>query len=346
MIAFTTNRMHALTFATAAICVFLAASGCGSGGDNAGDDQVTTVAADPPQSAPPQSDPPMSAPRMLPTGEAESVASDLANENVSNPDADVSNVDTDVESDVESNAPVAEDASEPESIADVIAKTFAAPAGAKPLSDSRVWIDRDRARVYADGYIAMNQGPLEMFACPAGTKEHESIVATLGRASEIHAGLLAVGAQVGTPVSYNPKFVPATGQRIRIWVCYFDQDGEFKVVDARDWIQDIGTNETLKEDWVFAGSFIYEDPTDNRKYYQGDIGDMICVSNFTTATLDIPVLSSAETDRLQYIPNTPQIPKPDTPVRLILEPIPLPSDDQEVPSEPKPPTAEVLQKVS
>lgn len=337
MIAFTTNRMHALTFATAAICVFLATTGCDSGGDNAGDDQVTTVAADPPQS-----DPPQSAPRMLPTGNAENVAPELVNKNVSSPDADASDIDTEVESD----AIVAEDASEPESIADLIAKTFAAPADAKPLSESRVWIDRDRARVYADGYIAMNQGPLEMFACPAGTKEHESIVATLGRASEIHAGLLAIGAQVGTPVNYNPKFVPATGQRIRIWVCYFDQDGEFKVVDARDWIQDIGTRETLKEDWVFAGSFIYEDPTDNRKYYQGDIGDMICVSNFTTATLDIPVLSSAETDRLQYIPNTPQIPKPDTPVRLILEPIPLPSDDQEVSSEPKPPTADVLQKVS
>jgi hypothetical protein len=73
---------------------------------------------------------------------------------------------------------------------------------------------------------------------------------------------------------------------------------------------------------------------------------MICVSNFTTATLDIPVLSSADTDRLQYVPNTPRIPKLDTPVRLILEPIPLPSDDQEDAGEPIPPTPEDLQRAS
>ena len=42
----------------------------------------------------------------------------------------------------------------------------------------------------------MREGPLEMFACPSGTKEHESVVAVLSKSREIHAALLAIGAQV------------------------------------------------------------------------------------------------------------------------------------------------------
>jgi hypothetical protein len=233
---------------------------------------------------------------------------------------------------------------ETESPTQIAARAFAAPDGAKTLSKRNLWVDRDANRVYADGYIAMNDGPLEMFACPSGTKEHESIVATLAKASEIHAGLLAIGAQIGTPVTYDPAFVPATGQRIRVWVCYFDDAGKYQVTDARDWIVKIGTKETLTDDWVFAGSFIWTDPSDNRSYYQGDVGDMICVSNFTTAMMDIPVASSTDTDQLEYSPYTERIPNRGTPVRLILEPIPLLTDTDKNPAEPKPPTADVLKK--
>lgn len=260
----------------------------------------------------------------------ETIVDDSANQSATDPDKEPVNNPIDVD--------------QPETPSAVAAKLFAAPTGAKSLSKRNLWVDPDAGRVYADGYIAMNDGPLEMFACPAGTKEHESIIATLAKASELHAGLLAVDAQVGTPVTYNPSFIPATGQRIRVWVCYFDEEEKYQVTDARQWIVRTGTTQTLKEDWVFAGSYIWTDPVDSRNYYQGDVGDMICVSNFTTAMMDIPVVSSADTDQLEYSPNTSQIPKRGTPVRLILEPIPLPADGKETPDAPKPPTADALKK--
>ncbi len=104
----------------------------------------------------------------------------------------------------------------------------------------------------------MQDGPLEMFACPIGTKEHESVIGSLARSSEVHAALLAVAAQPGTPVSYVPKFVPATGQRIRVWVCYWDDQGKFQVSDARRWIKNAKTKKQMEPDWVFAGSGFLE----------------------------------------------------------------------------------------
>ena len=168
-----------------------------------------------------------------------------------------------------------------------------------------------------------------MFACPVGTKEHESIVATLAKASEVHAALLAIDATPGTPVQYVPEFVPATGQVIRVWVCWRDPEKKFRVVDARKWIQRSGTEEEMKAEWVFAGSSFWLDPSDGREYYQADGGDMICVSNFSTALLDVTISSSAEADQLQFVPYEERIPEIGTPVRLILVPVPNPTDDPE-----------------
>lgn len=203
---------------------------------------------------------------------------------------------------------------------------FGPPPHAKALSPRNVWIDRDKQRVYVDGYVAMQEGPLEEFACPMGTKEHESIVGSLARASEVHAALLAVGARSGTPVQVIPRFLPATGQRIRIWVCYRDKDQVFHAVDAKTWVRKAGTDEQMDIDWVFAGSGFWKDPDDGSEFYQADSGDMICLSNFSTAMLDVPIVSSADEDDLLFLAFTERIPPRGTPLRLVLVPIPIPSD--------------------
>ncbi len=210
--------------------------------------------------------------------------------------------------------------------ADVARAAFGDPPGAKRLGKENLWIDQVRKRVYFDGYVAMREGPLEMLACPVGSKEHESVIAVLPKSREVHAALLAVGAKPGTPVSFLPKFVPATGQRIRVWVCYRDEDEKFQSIDARRWIRKEETDEDLQEDWVFGGSSFWKDPRDNREYYQADAGDMICVSNFSTAMMDVPIASSADAAQLMYTPFTDRIPVRGVPVRVVLLPIPLPKD--------------------
>ncbi|TWU51100.1 hypothetical protein Poly59_26890 [Rubripirellula reticaptiva] len=228
----------------------------------------------------------------------------------------------------------------------VAAKAFGPPPGAKSISPRNLWIDAKKSFVILDGYVAMNDGPLEMFACPAGTKEHESVVATIAKSSEVHAALLAVNAQSGTTVRFLPRYVPATGQRIRVWVCYRDKDGKFHAVDGRKWVQRAESGKSMEVDWVFAGSGFWTDPSDNHEYYRADSGDMICVSNFSTAMMDIPVASSADASQLDYTPMTKIIPQRGTPVRMVLVPIPVPTDtDDEKAKEIKPPTEDILPAV-
>lgn len=226
------------------------------------------------------------------------------------------------------------------------ARAFEAPPEATRLSRrSNLWIDPQRKRVYVDGYIAIRDGPLEMFACPMGTKEHESIVATLAQSSEVHTALLAIGARAGTPVRWDPDFIPPTGQRIRVWVMWRDPQGRFQVSDARQWIRNAESGKAMDDNWVFGGSDFWTDPADGKEYYQADGGDMICVSNFPTAMMDVPFASSADTGSLLFRPFTGRIPAMNTPVRLVLVPIPDPSDTP--PKQPQvdpdePPTAAAL----
>ncbi|GIW99336.1 MAG: hypothetical protein KatS3mg111_2669 [Pirellulaceae bacterium] len=92
--------------------------------------------------------------------------------------------------------------------------TFGDPPGMTRLDPhSRVWVDRQKKRLVVDGYIALNAGQLEMFACLVGTKEHESVVAVFSKALVVHAGLLAIGAEPGHPVRWEPQFEPPTGER-------------------------------------------------------------------------------------------------------------------------------------
>ncbi len=225
---------------------------------------------------------------------------------------------------------------------------FEPPPSARGLNkEASLWIDPKTKRVYVDGYVIMDRGALEMFACPMHTKEHESVVAVLAKSSQVHAALLAIGAMPGTPVRYSPQFLPATGQRIRVWVSWLDEAGEYHVADARTWIQNSETQKAMESDWVFAGSGFWKDEEDGKEYYKADSGDMICVSNFSTAMLDVPVASSAQADSLLYRPFTERIPKRGMPVRLTLVPIPVPTDDpndKEKTDVDTPPSKDILTK--
>lgn len=183
-----------------------------------------------------------------------------------------------------------------------------------------VWIDPARREVVVGGRIALAAGPIEFFACPAGTKEHESIVATLASARAVHAALLAIGLEPGKPVSFDPEYVAASGPRISIRVRWTGADGTAQTADARDWIRNARTNLPLDTDWVFAGSSFWTDPADGQEYYQADGGDLVCVSNFPTATLDLPVESSQSNEALLFEAFEGRVPPRQTTVELILSP--------------------------
>ncbi|NCY03278.1 MAG: hypothetical protein EBX36_10325, partial [Planctomycetia bacterium] len=185
-----------------------------------------------------------------------------------------------------------------------------------------VWIDAPGRRVVVGGVIAIDKGPIEYFACPEGTKEHESIVATRSSARLVHAALLAIGLVPGRPVSFDPAYAAAVGPAVQVTMRWKDEAGVLNERPAQRWIRDTRSGEAMREQWVFAGSSFWTDPSDGKEYYQADGGDLVCVSNFPTAMLDLPIESSQSNEALLFEAFEGRVPPRGTEVEMILSAAP------------------------
>jgi hypothetical protein len=218
-------------------------------------------------------------------------------------------------------APAASKTPPPEDERVLPAPKLPPPKGAEKLPEpDQVWVDPKQRLVYVDGFISLREGYLEMFACKVGTKEHESVVALNAQAATVHAALLAVGAKDGDPVRFQPKFRPPSGTEIEIEVHWLNEEGKWEKAIAQQWVRDAKTKKVMEQPWVFAGSGFWKDEETGREIYMAEAGDVICVSNFTTAMLDIPIESSQSNDGLIFEANTDEIPELGLPVRLLLKP--------------------------
>jgi hypothetical protein len=183
-----------------------------------------------------------------------------------------------------------------------------------------IWLDAAGKRLVVGGRVALAQGVIEVFACPERSKEHEAIVATRCPARLIHAGLLALGLEPGSPVSFDPEYRPATGPEVAVRVRWKDAAGRLQERPAQELIRNTKTGRQLEAEWVFAGSGFWRDPADGTEHYQADGGDMICVSNFPTAMLDLPIESSESNAALLFEAFEGRVPPAGTEVELILSP--------------------------
>lgn len=210
-----------------------------------------------------------------------------------------------------------------------------------------VWFDRKRKQVVMVGRVCQRQAPLELFACVEGSKEHESVVSIGVKPYVVHAGLLAAGAEPGSPVRFMPEFAPASGPEIEITVVWEDEAGARHRARAQDWVRDVGelytmfegvianpfddelnvgdqveASKDMEQPWVFAGSRFVENDQTGERFYQADAeGDLICVSNFPSAVLDVPIRSSDSNASLLFEAYTERIPPLGSPVTLLLRPV-------------------------
>jgi hypothetical protein len=201
---------------------------------------------------------------------------------------------------------------------------------AKPAEAKKVLIAKNvflevlpdkKRRVLISGEICLREGPLELFLCRKQTKEHEAIVTADVDAREVHKALILAGAEAGSPVRFAPKYRPASGTRIKVFVQYKDRD-KLKTVPAQSWVKDTKTGKALDSDWVFAGSQFVNNPLDpDKKHYLANDGDVICVSNFETALLDLPIKSPKENADRFFTAFTERVPPLETKVVVVLEPI-------------------------
>lgn len=182
-----------------------------------------------------------------------------------------------------------------------------------------VWLDKKRKIVIVAGTVCTRQGPLEMFACPRGTKDYESVVAVNSKAQTVHTALLAVGAEPGKPVEFQPNYKAASGPVIEVLVLWYDdKTKKLQRIRAQQWVRHVKSQSAMSEDWVFAGSGFWKDPDTGEEFYQAEGGELICVSNFSTAMLDLPVASPQDNQDLYFDAFTDHIPPLGTRVWLAL----------------------------
>jgi hypothetical protein len=157
-----------------------------------------------------------------------------------------------------------------------------------------------------------------------------------------------VGGVPGKPVAFEPKFVPATGTTIRIYALWHDAEGKTQGTLAQNWIRQSGKERPMEWDWVFAGSKIYKDPDTGKESYLGNGGELVCVANFMTSTMDVAVKSDAANSGLVFEAFTDRIPKRNTPIRLVLvlsnESPYLGAEPSSVPAKPTTPTTKPASK--
>jgi hypothetical protein len=198
-----------------------------------------------------------------------------------------------------------------------------------------VWFDAEHKRVVMQSGVCLRRGPLEMFACihqwikdpyapggklRRGTKEYESVVTINTTAALVHAALLAAGAEPGHPVRFAPEYQAATGTPIEVTLHWKDAQGERHQAPAQHWIKNTKTGEAMTYGWVFAGSGFWKNEQTGKEEYLAENGDLICVSNFSDAVLDLPVLSPQANNALLFEAFTERIPPMGTTVTVVLTP--------------------------
>ncbi len=208
------------------------------------------------------------------------------------------------------------------------------------LPQKPIWIDKKGGNIVIQGWICQTKVMLEFFLCqgcggirtfpyddetgkPAkilmfnGTKCHESVICTEVPGHAIQTALLALGAESGQPVQFQPEFKAPTGEEIKVIVRWKKEDGSIAEYRGQDLVVDT-EGKTMNVPWVFAGSFIYQDGEGEKRFAADMEGEFIGVSNFPSVILDVPTASSSVNTELSYIANEKVLPERGTSATIIL----------------------------
>ena len=188
----------------------------------------------------------------------------------------------------------------------------------KRLGKNHIWADVENKRAIVRGATCLEQGLLEMFACPRQTKEHEAVVSVHAPASQVHATLLAVGHEPGQPMLWLEKYYPATGPLMQVELWWTDKDGKLVKRRAQEMIRNTKTGKAMACDFVFAGSEKVYDPYEKKDIYMADYGPMINVANQPDAMIDVAIESSAEAQGSLFEVFTENVPPVNTKVYIVI----------------------------
>ena len=210
----------------------------------------------------------------------------------------------------------------------------APPAGAPEESDGErefrellasmgVRLDRAARTLRVDGWVNMQKGLVEVFACAPDGKTHEAVVVIDCVPSGLHAGLLALGLEPGTPVELgtDAEYKPPTGALIDIRVRWRDAAGRERIAHAEDWVwNQLEERAMHRAPWIFAGSFLQESPgvPGERTYAANYVKSVVTTYHDASSVIENPSVAGA--DDTVYYAHEAVLPPAGTPVRVEFAP--------------------------
>lgn len=182
-----------------------------------------------------------------------------------------------------------------------------------------VTVDRSAREVRVQAVVVLEEGWLEQVVCLEGTREHESVLVTPAPASLIHAGLLAIGLEPGSPgrwerIDGDLDLVPPSGDAVDVDVVDPRTDQR---LDVEDWMMGEHGETFRGHGWKFAGSIL-----DQTGYAADSSGSIVGLVTFGDETL---AFTQVLPDQIDVQPplwqiRTAVIPPPGTRVVLVLSP--------------------------
>ena len=116
-----------------------------------------------------------------------------------------------------------------------------------------VTVDGEVGEVHIPAAVNQDEGLIELIACGAEGKRHESVLVTHIRPMHLQVALLLLGLEQGTPVAHVGDSVPPTGERVKIEFEWDGAgDGRFPIEHL---VRRIDTGRAMSpQPWIFVGS--------------------------------------------------------------------------------------------
>lgn len=219
----------------------------------------------------------------------------------------------------------AQDAPAPE--APPVDKPEAKPDEAGPKMHHIV-VNREDGYIDVAGAVCLDAGALELAVTLAGGKEHEAVFTIKARPRNVHLALIMIGAEPGKPGRWvydknrNPQPIDPTGSKVAISVV-IEKDGKTTEKPISAFIRNVKTKKALPDHvFVFAGSTVFKDPTNQEPVYMADqSGDIVTLVSFQGELLAIPTAASDSNDQLVWEVNPDTTPEVGTAVKIRLRPV-------------------------
>jgi hypothetical protein len=163
--------------------------------------------------------------------------------------------------------------------------------------------------------------PLEFFCVTNGGNEHETVLRTPAKPSDIHFALLMLGLTPGSPATFVPArrlWLPPHGPPLHI-NCKYIFNNKLMDVAAYRMMRSVKTHKEMPPSvWVFDGSRVMP----NGLYAADLAGYVVSICNFDLTMIDVPALVSNSNETLEWEFNPDLVPPKGTSVEMVISPAP------------------------